>query len=337
MADFKFNQFKGTRLTTVILISIGLSLFLWGRYKLNGAEEFTMKAEILCNVSDPEKFTAFTCYTNTTEEVNMVELTVLCTKMDRDLIRPDDFALMLDFSSETQQNVIPALELKPSMARYMGPQDFKGKFNVVDIEPKRLKAVIDTISDRSLPVIVDIKGEPGDGYAVSATNITPSFVTVKGPGELLSKMTGVMTESLSVEGVKKTLDTFCSVVVPEKIETHTRNVRVKLEISHAPKIVAMEKIAVEHFGTPQGNCEATFSPATVDITMEVPVDDIEAFDPKEVKAFVDISNLAPSEYTLPVKVLPVKAGRVKDIEPKEIKVSIVKPVRPAKPEKPPRG
>ena len=99
----------------------------------------------------------------------------------------------------------------------------------------------------------------------------------------------------------------------------------------------MEKIAVEHFGTPQGNCEATFTPATVDITMEVPMDDVEEFDPKEVKAFVDVSNLAPSEYTLPVKVLPVKAGRVKAIEPKEIKVSIIKPARPAKPEKPPKG
>lgn len=330
----KLNQFRGTRLTTVILISIGLSLFLWGRYKLNGSEEFTMGAEVLCNVSDPEKFTAFTCLTNSVEEMSTVTLTVLCAKKDRDLLRPDDFSLMLDFSNESQQNVIPAMELKPSMARYLGPQDFKDKFKVINVEPKRLKAVIDTITDRSLPVLVDIKGEPGEGYAISATNITPSFVTVKGPGALLAKTTGVMTESLSVEGVKENLDTFCSVIVPEKLETHTRNVRIALEITHAPKVVGLEKIAVERFGTPQGNCEAVFTPATVDITMEVPVNDEDLFDPKEVKAFVDVSNLAPSEYTLPVKVLPTKAGRVKAIEPKEINVSVIKPLRPAKPEKP---
>ena len=330
MADFKFNQFKGTRLTTVILISIGLSLFLWGRYKLNGSEEFTMDAEVLCNVSDSEKFTAFTCLTNSTEEMSMVTLTVLCAKKDRDLLRSDDFSLMLDFSSESQQNVIPALELKPSMARYLGPQDFKDKFKVIDVEPKRLKAVIDTISDRSLPVVVDIKGTPGEGYTVGATNITPSFVTVRGPLALISKMESVATEALSVEGVKKDLDTFCSVIVPEKIETHTRNVRVKLDISHAPKVISLEKVAVERFGISQGDREAVFTPSTVDITMEVPVDDVGEFDAKDIKPFVDISNLAPSEYTLPVKVMQSKVGRIKSIDPPEVKVSIQKGTRPPK-------
>ncbi|MBR5624697.1 hypothetical protein IKW72_06825 [bacterium] len=337
----KLNQFKGTRLTMVIMISIGLSIFLWARYKVSGSEEFQMDAEVVCNVSDPEKFTAFTCLTNTTEEINQVKLTVRCAKIDRAKVRPGDFALYLDFTAEKEQNVIPSLELKPSMAQYMGPSADKDKFTVMDVYPRRLRAVVDTIGDRSLPIRVDIKGTPGEGYAITQTNVSPSFITVKGPEELLSKMESLSTETLSVEGVNKDLDTLCSVVVPEKLNAHTRHVTVKLEISHEPKVVSLEKIAIARFGTPQGDKEVTFQPATVDLIMEVPVEDAEAFDPKSISPYVDVNNLAPADYTLPVKVLPPKVGNVKKIIPSEIEVSIQqkpkvpkapKPAAPSKPE-----
>ena len=323
MQDFnKFSQFRGTRLITVIALSALVSLLLWGHYKVNDSVEVTLPAEILCNVSDPLKYTAFTCLTNSTEEIREVKLVVVCSKLDMDLLRAHDFALHLDLENETQANVIPAFEVKTSQARYIGPAPLKSKFKVVSVEPKRLRVVVDNLIDRSLPVLVELKGEPSEGYTVTQTNIFPSFVSVKGPEALLSELPGVPTEPISIEGLNKNLDTYCSIKLPAKMECRHHTVRVGLDVSHAPKVLTLEKVAVERFGMPQKDHEAIFTPATVDIKVEVPIDESEIFDPKDIRAFVDVNNLAPDDYSLPVKVLQTKTGRVSKITPTEIKVSI---------------
>jgi len=71
---------------------------------------------------------------------------------------------------------------------------------VISITPSELRIVLDSVAEKSLPVVADLTGVPGAGSRIDEVTIEPRQAKVFGPEKVVSRMLNISTEPISVEG-----------------------------------------------------------------------------------------------------------------------------------------
>jgi YbbR domain-containing protein len=193
--------------------------------------------------------------------------------------------------------------------------------SVAQVAPAALPLTFELSATRSVPVVPAVEGDPAPGFRIGRILSSPEQVSVVGPASHVSGVASATTEPVSVaNAAANVVDRVTIGVNDEMVRLETpQAATVNVEIVPIAEEKRLTDVAVEARGLAAGRT-ARLEPAAVAVTLRGGGRHLEPL--TTVRAFVDVSNMPPSRYTLPVKVDPVADVDVAGIEPATIVVRI---------------
>jgi YbbR domain-containing protein len=177
----------------------------------------------------------------------------------------------------------------------LGPDNLLGLPRGVDVArivPNRLSLVVDEQMQRTLPVEPSITGDPPSGYSLYGARVTPETLTVVGPKSKLEVVAVMGTDPIPLENRTEPFVARVGAVPdsPEIRVLDSRLLTVRVEVDASPVEAVVESVPV----VPKGQAyEATLRPTNLRVVLSGPPGLLEAIEPDQVRAVVDVSGLAP--------------------------------------------
>jgi diadenylate cyclase len=142
-------------------------------------------------------------------------------------VRPDQIAIKIDLGAaepgmNTFQINAPNVALPPGIA-------------LTGLSPSRVDVILDTVATRSLPVQVDWSGKLPDGVILTAVQVEPSALLVKGRAQLLEEINTIYTEKIPLETILKsgTVETKAALVDAVRLgDGQKGTIVVRYEVRH---------------------------------------------------------------------------------------------------------
>lgn len=179
----------------------------------------------------------------------------------------------------------------------------------------------------SVPVRVNLVGEPAALYSVSNIAVTPSRVTLLGLPSALAEIEGyINTEPVDITGATDTISRRVALelppgvtVVPDSPEA-SQTVLVTVEIVPITASRTMQ-VPVRAQGLAPG-LEARFSPGAVDVILYGPLAQLQTLVPESIEATVNLVDLSPGTHRLTPTVIPPAGTELRGIFPEAVEVQV---------------
>ena len=143
--------------------------------------------------------------------------------------------------------VIDLLDAKPGERRFLLQDDdvnVPNDVEVIAISPPEIRIVLDTLADKTLPVVVDVVGDPAAGSRVEDVSVEPRQARIVGPDKTVARMTEIKTDPVSVDGRDGPFSVSAT-LAPQAPGVRVREgqiVSVRVRIGFAPTPVPTPKI-----------------------------------------------------------------------------------------------
>ena len=195
---------------------------------------------------------------------------------------------------------------------------------ITSISPAEFSLTLDSVVVNKVPVHLDMKGSPQEGYEISRISIKPEFVDVSLAKSEAKELKKVMTAPLDISGVKENVEEEIALVLtgldpPRSISE--RKVEVSILISEKIVEKTMTNVAVELINS---QYKTKVNPATFQLTVKGPYHLIHELSGKNVSARIDLKGLKPGEYSKKAEIrLPEKVSLV-EAKPLRFKIAVSK-------------
>jgi YbbR domain-containing protein len=83
---------------------------------------------------------------------------------------------------------------------------------VISLSPQEIPFVLDTLSEKQVPVAPEVTGQPAAGMRIAGVRAEPSTARIEGPAGTLARMTSVPTVPVSAAGRTATFSTPAAVL-----------------------------------------------------------------------------------------------------------------------------
>jgi YbbR domain-containing protein len=202
----------------------------------------------------------------------------------------------------------------------------------IDLEPATVRVRIQVGSaegSKSLPVSPDVGGTPAVGYEVASVAVDPPTITVQGDADALAGLASADTEPISITGATGTLTRTVGLALPEGVDPiGSATVEVTIEIR---EISASRTYSTGIFlSGARDDRTYTLSTDRVSVVIGGPVASLDALDPTQVRATVDVSALPVGSHQVPVVIGTLAGGlAVLSVTPAEVGVVVGEPIRPS--------
>lgn len=163
-----------------------------------------------------------------------VSFTVRGKKSVVDRMQKSDFRATADVSSMSKVHAI-LIEVEP--LRYKGQID-------IDTGGATVKVVLEDLKSDQIPVVVEVKGKPAKGYAVSAETATPNLISVSGPKSVISQINQIVA-TVDVTGLRKDVtmtqkvrcyDSDGDEISQERLNLDTDTIKVRIQLSRTKTV-----------------------------------------------------------------------------------------------------
>ena len=195
---------------------------------------------------------------------------------------------------------------------------------ITSISPAEFSLTLDSVVVKKVPVHLDMKGSPQEGYEISHISIKPEFVEVSLAKSEAKELKNVMTAPLDISEVKENVEEEIALVLtgldpPRSISE--RKVEVSILISEKIVEKTMTNVAVELINS---QYKTKVNPATFQLTVKGPYHLIHELSGKNVSARIDLKGLKPGKYSKKAEIrLPEKVSLV-EAKPLRFKISVSK-------------
>ena len=195
---------------------------------------------------------------------------------------------------------------------------------ITSISPAEFSLVLDSVVVKKVPVHLDMKGSPQEGYEISLISIKPEFVEVSLAKSEAKELKNVMTAPLDISEVKENVEEEIALVLtgldpPRSISE--RKVEISILISEKIIEKTMTNVAVELINS---QYKTKVNPSTFQLTVKGPYHLIHELSGKNVSARIDLKGLKPGKYSKKVEIrLPEKVSLV-EAKPLRFKISVSK-------------
>lgn len=196
---------------------------------------------------------------------------------------------------------------------------------VISIDSSAIHLVLDTVTQKEVPIVVALTGRPAKGYSVTAAVATPAKIVLRGPQSLLNGLTKVMTNPIDVSGIMETLKKEVAVSLEDQIQIVFPKGVVTAQIQVEEKVVTRKfnDIPVEGI-----NAAYLFSitPPVIQIEVKGPVNVLDKLMEREdFSVHVDLEGLEPGVYVRRATIaLPLNTTLV-GVEPEIFTLNVIKP------------
>ena len=194
---------------------------------------------------------------------------------------------------------------------------------VVSVNPSRITAEVDRLTDKVLPIKVLTWGRPRLGYRVSSKTAMPPEVRVPGPESLLKKMQAIKTRPIQVTGRSNSFDIKVDLepvgsYSPARLEPVEVSVEIKTDLRRSK----LEDIFIAVLKDKRQTQQIDIDPSRVIVYLKGTGTIIDSLAPADVKAYVDVIGLAPGGYELPLQCKLPSGVALERTVPETIKVTL---------------
>lgn len=271
----------------------------------------------------------------------------------RDVAAQNQLRLITPLTPEQLQRRLLRLEVKPEWLEVkdwldMSKQEFM-ELRVATIQPEVVSVYASEMSERSLPVEVQLSGEPYPGYEVAEAVPIPTEVTASGPAILLEKLSAVQTRDVPVWNLRadqrlevalltqQRVQLEPDLEIPLSLECSPARVAVSIRVRAARAERTLEGIPVELLEPPGFPYEAEIPEeyATVSVIVTGMEEKLAKLTPASVTAYVHLKALseenieagrsAPYKENVRVLLPPEMTDVVARPEPNIITVTLTNP------------
>ena len=201
-----------------------------------------------------------------------------------------------------------------------------GEIRGVTIRPATAKvsvAVRQNILRRTLPLEVDLGGQPAAGYRITGVRVTPTSVRVEGPIDLLQGLDTLRLPRLDISDQQADVRQTIRITTPEGMAATTPSAVVEVTIAPITGSTTLS-VAPEVSGTRAGFL-ARVSPGSVTVTLEAPLPRLNSLPSNAVRATVDASSLQPGTTEARVIVSAPDGVTVREVQPASVSVTLTRP------------
>jgi YbbR domain-containing protein len=204
--------------------------------------------------------------------------------------------------------------------------DGGGEIRGVTIRPATAKvaiAVRQNILGRTLPLEVDLGGQPAPGYRITGVRVTPTSVRVEGPIDLLQGLDTLRLPRVDLSGQQADVRQTVRITTPEGMATTTPSAVV--EVTIAPIVGSTTLTLAPEVSGVRSGFLARVSPGSVTVTLEGPLARLNALQPNAVRATVDAAGLQPGTTDARVVVAAPDGVTVREVQPASVSVTLTRP------------
>lgn len=200
----------------------------------------------------------------------------------------------------------------------------------VDLNPRSLTAEVRAIQlppAREVPVQPKFSGRVPDGYTFSVS-VDPSTVKVRGPREHHRDWGEVATAPIDLNGVTGPFTVQASLIKPPGANSMDREyvtVTVNVTEQRTDRVFQKVKLKLWHLAA---NLEAQRTVQEVSVRLYGPRLTLETFNPESLDLHLELENLGPGRYLLPVRFTRPSGLEVLAVEPGTVEVVILEKVKP---------
>lgn len=240
------------------------------------------------------------------------------------LVGPRD--TMQEVTSRAIHIVQDLREMKaPGLVRLsIAPEDIEVPqgVQVLDVHPKQLSITLDELVEKELPVKAQFVGKLEKGYQMKDFTINPSVVTVVGAKQKLEKLSAIETRPVILTGRTRSFVQTAPLRPLFKKHNPAQQVDVYVKVEQEMTQRVVENIPVVILQGPIGTQSFRLTTSVVRAHVEGPKDWLDKIRATDLKAFIDITELKPGKYQLPVNIMPIQGVTVTTIEPDVVEVEI---------------
>jgi YbbR domain-containing protein len=188
---------------------------------------------------------------------------------------------------------------------------------VLSISPTAILIKLEYVRHREVPVKVELRGLPPEGYRIVRTTVEPATIRLKGPESKVSAISEVFTTPIDVSNLteSKTVDVGLQ-IEKSNVQAEGPLPKVTVEVEPVSANFRIRNIDIRVLSPYQ----SVLDEKTATVLVRARAEDLKSLDRSQVDAVVDLRGKPKGRYTVPVKVtLPPKIGLVKVI-PEKIRV-----------------
>jgi len=222
---------------------------------------------------------------------------------------------------------------QPVDLRAVGVQGQEVGTGFIDIDPETISVQIDvqaTETSRTVPIRPAITGTPAPGFALESLSIEPSTVTLRGLPDVLSEITEVLTEPLSIDDVSSEQSFEAELVLPDG--TRLADAAAETVATVTAQIVPSVSsrtfvVGVVCTGAGANACLPALDQVT--LTLSGPGEALSSLTAADLTPTLDAAGLGPGTYSLAPTVGGLPDGvEILNIAPATVSVTIRAPATP---------
>lgn len=197
----------------------------------------------------------------------------------------------------------------------------------VRIEPEVVRVSVDiaqrTIA-RTVPVTVEVIGEPGPGYRVTNVTVSPSAVQVEGVLEELQQLDEIRLPSINISGSRA--EVVRSVAIPTEPGIQlTEDDRVTVTVAIEPVEGAVRTVVPVVPTNLADTHTATFEPNRIEVLLTGPLPLLNAIEPGDVTASVDLADAPTGTFSFGVELQAPEGVTATPMQSETVTVTITEP------------
>lgn len=193
----------------------------------------------------------------------------------------------------------------------------------VRLDPPSMRVSVDIVQRtlaRTVPLTVEVVGEPDPGYRVTGVTISPSTTEVQGTIDALQQLDGVRLPSVNISGARSEVVRSVAIPVPPGVEFIGRD-RATITVDIEPiwgRVRVDTSLGSEGLAAGQS---ARFSESNVSVVLEGSLPLLNRI-VDELEAVVDLSGLSPGTHEVPVTIPLPEGIEITSLQPDNITVTI---------------
>ena len=193
--------------------------------------------------------------------------------------------------------------------------------DILQVNPVRVRLVLEKTVSKEVPILVPIKGEPPRGYEIYGKSSKPAATLITGPRSHVDQTNEVQTEPINISGQKQAIRSFVNLNIKDNTLRASAPEPVQVDIQVGAR---RRTYTISHVPVRADNPSFVASPNEILLRVTAPVAMEKELSANDFSATVATRNLDPSKLPMRVKLLVTVSGGlngtviIKDVEPSEV-------------------
>ncbi|MEO5968921.1 MAG: CdaR family protein [Bdellovibrionia bacterium] len=190
---------------------------------------------------------------------------------------------------------------------------------VLSINPTAILVKLEYLKRRDVPVRVELRGNPPDGYRIIRAEIKPEIVKIKGPESKVDALTQVSTLPIDVSNLRQSAEKEVALDLSRygvqldgefpKVSIEMAPVTANFRIKNVDiRVLSFYKVRIEE--------------KNVTVLVRASSSDLQSLDKSKVYGIVDLSRRPKGKYSEPLKVVLPKNIELVKVLPEQVHVTL---------------